>query len=81
MRTTLILDDDVASPWQAEVRRSGKGMKELGNEYLRLALNERRCAPESKPFRVRASDMGPMPGLSCHNIGELLEEMEGQAHR
>lgn len=63
------------------MRRSGKGMKELVNEYLRLALNSKKGAPEVKPFRVHASDMGTLPGLNYDNIGELLEQVEGPAHR
>ena len=81
MRTTLTLEDDVASRLQAEMRRSGKGMKDLVNEYLRLALNAKRSAPESKPFRVRPSAMGSMPGLNYDNVSELLEQLEGPAHR
>lgn len=56
-------------------------MKELVNEYLRMALNAKRGAPEAKPFRVRASSMGTIPGLNYDNIGELLEQLEGPAHR
>ena len=81
MRTTLTLEDDVANRLKTEMRRSGKGMKELVNTYLRLALNSKKGAPEVKPFRVRASDMGTLPGLNYDNIGELLEQVEGPAHR
>lgn len=81
MRTTLTLEDDVASRLRIEMRRSGKSMKELVNEYLRMALNAKRGAPEAKPFRVRASSMGTIPGLNYDNIGELLEQLEGPAHR
>ena len=56
-------------------------MKELLNEYLRLALNSKREAPEAKPFRVRAASMGTLPGLNYDNIGELPEQVEGPAHR
>ncbi len=56
-------------------------MKELVNAYLRLALNSKTGAPEVKPFRVHASDMGTLPGLNYDNIGELLEQVEGAAHR
>jgi hypothetical protein len=63
------------------MRRSGKSMKELLNECLRLALNSRRETPEAKPFRVRAASMGTLPGLNSDNIGEILERVEGPVHR
>jgi len=75
------LEDDVASRLQTEMRRSGKAMKQVVNEYLRLALNAKRVTREVAPFRVRASDMGTLPGLNYDNIGELLEQVEGPAHR
>jgi hypothetical protein len=75
------LEDDVANRLHTEMRRSGKGMKELVNEYLRLALNSKRGTPEVKPFQVRASDMGTLPRLNYSNISELLEQVEGPAHR
>lgn len=81
MRTTLTLEDDVARRLQSEMQRSGKGMKELVNEYLRLALNSKRAAREIKPFQVRPAAMGARPGLMYDNIGELLEQLEGPSHR
>lgn len=81
MRTTLTLEDDVASRLRSELRRSGKGLKDLVNEYLRLAMNSKGGARQPKPFRVRVSDMGTLPGLNYDNTGELLEQVEGTAHR
>ena len=51
MRTTLILDDDVAAKINAEMRRSGKTLKEIVNETLRMGLGmqtELRSAGPSK---------------------------------
>ena len=81
VRTTLTLEDDVAGKLQAEMRRSGKGMKELVNEYLRQALNAKKKGPQIKPFRVRPVNMGTIPGLNYDNISELLEQAEGHEHR
>lgn len=83
MRTTLTLDDDVASRLKAEVRRSGKPFKEVVNDCLRLALsNRRRDRGPEPPFEIRPRDLGALrPGLSLDNIGDLLEAAEGPAHR
>jgi hypothetical protein len=83
VRTTLTLDEDVASRLKAEVRRSGKPFKEVVNDCLRLALwNRRRDRNAEPPFEIRPRDLGALrPGLSLDNIGDLLEAAEGPAHR
>jgi hypothetical protein len=82
MRTTLSLDDDVATKLKAEVRRSGKPLKVVANECLRAGLVRRRAAQSHDAFRVNARDLGGLrPGLSLDNIGELLDHVEGPARR
>jgi hypothetical protein len=82
VRTTLTLDDDVAARIKAEVRRSGKPLKAVVNECLRLALSRRARRVAPPPFVVRARDLGELrPGLSLDNIGDLLEAAEGPTHR
>lgn len=81
MRTTLTLEDDVAGRLKTEMRRSGKSMKELVNEYLRTGFNTKHRPPAAEPFKVRPVAMGSVPGLNYDNIGELLEQLEGPLHR
>ena len=81
MRTTLTLDEDVSARLRAAVRKSGKSFKQVVNDYLRLGLNGPRAMKPHKPFVVRARALGVHPGLDYDNIGELLETLEGPAHR
>ena len=81
VRTTLTLDEDVAASLKAESRRSGRPYREIVNEFLRIGLSARRSPPPSHPFRVRAKPMGLRPGLALENIGDLLEQLEGPAHK
>jgi hypothetical protein len=82
MRTTLALDDDLASKLKAEVRRTGKPFKAVVNEYLRSGLVRRRDTKPLEPFRVRPRSLGTLrPGLSLDNVGELLDLVEGPLHR
>jgi len=81
MRTTLTLDDDLISKINAEMKRSGKSFKETVNDFLRVGISTRRELRSSDSFKVKARDMGVRPGLNYDNIGELLEEIEGPAHR
>lgn len=81
MRTTLTLDDDVAEKLRAESRRSGKPLKQIVNEYLRLGLNACRTPKEVPPFIVKAYPMGLHEGLNYDDVGELLERIEGPTAR
>jgi hypothetical protein len=82
VRTTLTLDDDVATRLQAEVRRSGKPFKVVVNEQLRASFALRRESAAVPRFEVKPFDMGPpLPGVDLDNIGALLEQLEGPSHR
>jgi hypothetical protein len=82
MRTTLTLDDDVATRLKAEVRRTGRPFKTIVNERLRMALAESVVLQKRKTFKVVPREMGgPAIGVSYDNVEALLEELEGARHR
>jgi hypothetical protein len=80
VRTTLSLDDDVVRLLNRQMRHSGTSFKETVNHYLRLGLMPAKQG-SSQPFKVRARPLGLAAGLSYDNIGELLEALEGPAHK
>jgi hypothetical protein len=80
MRTTLSLDDDVARLLEKESRKSGASFKEVVNRLLRLGLMAA-TNPPRKPFVVAPRKLGLPPDLNYDNVAELLEELEGPAHR
>jgi len=80
VRTTLSLDDDVARLLGKESRRSGASFKEVVNHFLRLGLAAAK-RPTRKPFVVTPRKLGLPPGLTYDNIEQLLESVEGLAHR
>ena len=77
MRTTLTLDEDVASLLNKEVRRSGESFKQVVNRFLRLGLTASK-RPTRKPFRVKPLNLGLPP---FEKVEELLEYLEGPDHR
>jgi hypothetical protein len=82
MRTTLTLDEDVASKLKSEVKRSGCSFKQVVNEYLRLGLHAKKQHRTHRRFRVKTRDLGELrAGLNLDNIGELLERLEGSTRR
>lgn len=80
-RTTLTLEEDVASRLEAEARRSGRSFKDVVNDLLRLALNTRRKQEKRGRFEVEAEDLGLRAGLDYDRVADLLEQVEGPAHR
>lgn len=80
MRTTLSLDDDVARLLDKETKRSGASFKQAVNHYLRLGLAAAK-RPTRKPFVVTPRKLGLPPGLTYDNVEQLLDALEGPAHR
>ncbi len=82
MRTTLTLDDDIAAKLKRLSRRTGRAFREVVNDVLRRGLATQSAPKDIIPFRVQARDLGALkPGLSLHNVGALIEEVEGPLHR
>ena len=81
MRTMITLDKDVAAKLKIETRRTGRPFKQIINDYLRLAFTQSQRFQEQEPFKVKAVPMGLKPGVSIDNIGEVLEQIDGSAHR
>jgi hypothetical protein len=81
VRTTLTLDDDVAKSLRQEMRRSGtNSLKAAVNHFLRLGLMFS-GRQERKPFVVHPRPMGLPAGLSYDSVEDLLEALEGTAHK
>jgi plasmid stability protein len=80
-RTTITLDDDVAAKLKADVRRTGRSLKDTVNEALRFGLAQQTRVKSQKPFKIRAKAMGLRPGLSYDNVGLLLEQIEGPLYK
>ncbi len=82
MRTTLTLDDDIATKLQTESRRTGRPFRPVVNEALRRGLAVRPAKTERQPFRVQARDLGALRlGLSLDSVADLLEQVEGPLYR
>ena len=79
MRTTLTIDDDVASLLKKEARRSGEPFKQVVNRFLRQGLTAK--PPERKPFKVKPLNMQLPVGLNYDNVEELLDYLEGPNRR
>jgi hypothetical protein len=80
VRTTLSIDEDVAKLLRSEMRRTGSSLKTAVNYFLRLGLMNSGKASRKK-FVVCPRPLGLPQGLSYDNVEELLEVLEGPAHK
>ena len=81
MRTTLSIDDDVAALLEQEVQRSGESFKGTVNRLLRLGLVAAHRPEKRKPFVVTPRNVTPPPGLNFDKVEEIIEYLEGPAHK
>ena len=80
MRTTLSLDDDVASLLDQEVRRSGESFKGTVNRLLRLGLAIAHHPQSRERFVVKPRNIVLPAGVNHDKIEEVLEALEGPRH-
>jgi hypothetical protein len=78
MRTTLTLEPDVAARLKQEIRRSGKGLKALVNEALRLGLSMSGKPVRGPRFEVRPHAFGFKPGVDLDRMNQLVDELEAE---
>ena len=78
MRTTLTLEPDVAARLKQEIRRSGKGLKTLVNEALRLGLGLTGKPVRGSRFEVRPHAFGLKPGIDFDRMNQLVDELEAE---
>jgi hypothetical protein len=81
VRTTLTLEEDVAKSLKREMRRTGtNSLKAAVNHFLRLGLMLS-GKQDRKRFVVHPRPMGLPAGLSYDNVEDLIEALEGPAHK
>ncbi len=80
MRTTLTIDDQIASQLKKLAFESGKSFKDVVNESLRLGLAARRPARRPRRYRLKPLSLGgPLPSVNLDKalrLAEILEDEE-----
>jgi Ribbon-helix-helix protein, copG family len=76
MRTTVVLDDDIAAAVAQLRRERGIGLSEALNQLARAGLTVRH---EREPFRQRTVALGLKVDVT--NVAEVLELLEGSGSR
>ncbi|HSM91433.1 MAG TPA: hypothetical protein VLT47_01030 [Anaeromyxobacteraceae bacterium] len=83
MRTTLTLDDDVATALERFRKRSKLGLKEAVNEAMRRGLAQLvHARPEPRPpYRTPSVALGRCLVASIDDVAEVLAVAEGESFR
>lgn len=81
MRTTVTIDDDIATLLKREMRRSGEPFKQAVNHYLRVGLASAQPRRKPKPFKVTPIDVQLPEGINLNKTSEILEALEGPLYR
>ena len=79
MRTTLTLDPDVAKRLEAELKRSGEGMKAVVNRALRVGLGMTDKPVEPPHFTVDPHRFGFLPGTDLDRLNQLADELDAES--
>jgi hypothetical protein len=79
VRTTLTLEDDLARALREEARRSGRPLKRIVNETLRVGLAARR-SPAARRYRLTPVSLGGVvPGVDLDKALRLAEALEDES--
>lgn len=80
MRTTLTIDDDVATALERLRRAEDKSLKEIVNEALRRGLKAAPARPR-EPVRTHPVSLGRCLIGDIVSVSEALAIAEGENHR
>ena len=78
MRTTLTIEPDVEQLLQRAMRRTGRSMKAVINEALRLGLGARTKPARPPRFKVEPHAFGFKPGIDTDRLNQLADELEAE---
>lgn len=82
MRTTLTLDDELASELRRIARQTDQSFKEVVNAALRRGLSQGE-KPEAPlpPFRVKPKPCGFRTGVDIYRLNQVNDEIEAEDFR
>ena len=80
MRTTLTIDPDVEGLLRREMRRTGRSMKAVVNDALRVGLGLGGRPPGAPRYNVEPHAFGFEPGVDVDRLNQLADKLEADEH-
>jgi hypothetical protein len=81
VRTTLTIDDDVASLLKKEMRRTGAPLKVTVNALLRSGLQQVASPQKPRSVRIKTRKLGLPKEWTSGSVSELIEMLEGPRYK
>jgi hypothetical protein len=83
MRTTLTLEEPIATALKNAAHRSGKPFKQVVNETLRAGLKVGKArAPATQPYRLKPARLGgPVSHADLDKVLQLADALEDEELR
>ncbi len=78
MRTTLTLDDDVASRLKQLAHRKRISFKDAVNGAIRRGLSQQLPRKAGRRFQIKTFRSGFAPGVDPYRLNQLADELEIQ---
>ncbi len=79
MRTTLTLEDDLASLLKTRARQLGISFKEMVNRVVRTGLGTEMEPPRGDVPKTIPHSFGFRPGIDLDKLNQLVDELEADA--
>ncbi|HXT96687.1 MAG TPA: CopG family transcriptional regulator [Polyangia bacterium] len=77
MRTTIALDDDLATKLQDMAHRRRVSFRQIVDEVLRKGLSgQERPRASKSTYRTETFDSGFRPGVDPQRLNQLLDDLE-----
>jgi hypothetical protein len=74
MRTTLTLEDSIATQLRRLAHNRQTSLKDTVNQALELGLRQMTASAAPKPYRTRARRLGAFRGIDPTRLGQIDDE-------
>lgn len=78
VRTTININDALLDELKARAAESGKSLRQVLEDTLRLGLGAARVAGPGRRFRVRAHPLGLKAGFHGTSLNQLYDQLEAE---
>jgi hypothetical protein len=78
MRTTLTIDDDLASALREKAHQTGASFKEIVNKAIRAGLEQVDKPKQTRPYKCKSYPLGYPPRADLDNALSLVDRLESE---
>lgn len=80
MRTTININDALLEELKARAAESGRSLRQVLDDTLRLGLGVGRAGQSGRSFQVRPHPLGLKAGFHGASLNQLYDQLEAEEH-